>query len=146
LRQEANMMDEVQGGEKIAICHSLGTTNWLIAAKNNLFDTPFDRVLLVAPPDPNKLTETDEIKGSPLDLDDPGLAASAHKWAKSLTLIASDDDQWLPRGVSIYAPALNLEPLIFPGAGHFSFDQGWGHWAGLSKWVESANPQDLMQR
>ena len=42
------MMDEVQGGEKIAICHSLGTTNWLIAAMNDLFTEPFDRVLLIA--------------------------------------------------------------------------------------------------
>jgi len=61
-------------------------------------------------------------------------------------VIASDDDQWLPRGVGIYVPALNLEPLIFPGAGHFSLDQGWGHWAGLTKWVQTANPQDLMRR
>ena len=61
LRQETNMMDEVQGGEKIAICHSLGTTNWLIAAKNNLFDTPFDRVLLVASPAPHKLIDTDDV-------------------------------------------------------------------------------------
>ncbi|MDA8992913.1 alpha/beta hydrolase [Aquiluna sp.] len=52
LRQEANMMDEVADGEKIAICHSLGTTNWLIAAMNDLFTKPFDRVLLVAPPRP----------------------------------------------------------------------------------------------
>jgi len=113
------MMDEVQGGEKIAICHSLGTTNWLIAAMNDLFTEPFDRVLLIAPPDPNQLTETEGIDGSPLDLDDPGLSASAHKWAKNLTVIASDDDQWLPRGVGIYAPALNLEPLIFQGQDTF---------------------------
>jgi len=146
LQQEVNMMDEVEGGEKIAICHSLGTTNWLIAAMNDLFDKPFDRVLLVAPPDPNQLTQAEGIEGSPLDLDDPELSLSAHKWAKDLTVIASDDDQWLPRGVQIYAPALNLEPLIFPGAGHFSFDQGWGKWSGLAKWVETANPQDLMQR
>ncbi|MEZ7903941.1 MAG: alpha/beta fold hydrolase [Aquiluna sp.] len=146
LRQEANMMDEVEGGEKIAICHSLGTTNWLVAAMNDLFTEPFDRVLLIAPPDPNQLIDTDGIEGSPLDLDNPELSISAHKWARSLTVIASDDDQWLPRGVGIYGPALNLEPLIFPGAGHFSLDQGWGHWSGLAKWVESANPQDLMQR
>ena len=140
------MMDEVQGGEKIAICHSLGATNWLVAAMNNLFAEPFDRVLLVAPPDPNRLAETEGLESSPLDLDDPELSVSAHKWAKSLTVIGSDDDYWLPRGVGIYGPALNLEPLIFPGAGHFTFDQGFGNWAGLLGWVETANPQDLMQR
>ena len=39
----------------------------------------------------------------------------------------------------------NVEPLIFEGAGHFSLDQGWGQWSGLTAWIESANPQDLMQ-
>jgi hypothetical protein len=145
IRQEANMMDEVEGGEKIAICHSLGTTNWLIAAMNDLFTKPFDRVLLVAPPDPQLTDQAEGIEGDPLDLTNPELAICAHKWAKNLTVIAGDNDHWLPRGVGIYAPALDVEPLIFEGAGHFSMDQGWGRWSGLTAWIESANPQDLMQ-
>ena len=145
IRQEANMMDEVTGGEKIAVCHSLGTTNWLMAAMNDLFNQPFDRVLLVAPPDPIVAEKAEGIEGEPLDLENPLLSEKAHQWAKNLTVIASDNDQWLPRGVGIYAPALNVEPLIFEGAGHFSMDQGWGRWQGLIDWVESANPQDLMQ-
>ena len=145
LRQESAMMDEVEGGEKIAICHSLGTTNWLIAAMNGLFEKPFDRVLLIAPPDPLVLAQSDGIEESPLDLDSSSLAEAAHRFAKKLVVIASDDDQWRPRGVGIYAPALKVEPLSFPGAGHFSLDQGWGRWSGLKSWVESANPQDLMR-
>ena len=146
LKQESDMMDEIDGGEKIAICHSLGTTNWLVGAMNDIYKKPFDRVLLVAPPDPQVLAKSDDIEGDLLNLEDPQLAVAAHKWAKSLNVIASDDDQWLPRGVGIYAPALNVEPLIFEGAGHFSLDQGWGPWPGLSNWIESATPQDLMQR
>ena len=146
LKQESDMMDELALGEKIAICHSLGTTNWLLGAMNDIYKKPFDRVLLVAPPDPQVLATSDDIGTSPLNLADPQLAIAAHKWAKNLTVIASDDDQWLPRGVGIYEPALKVKPLIFEGAGHFSLDQGWGPWPGLSNWIESANPQDLMQR
>jgi len=55
LRQESNMMDEVDGGE-MCIAHSLGTTNWLIGALNDIYQKLFDRVLLVAPPDPQKIS------------------------------------------------------------------------------------------
>jgi predicted alpha/beta hydrolase family esterase len=32
IEQESKMMDEVSGGEKIAIAHSLGCLNWMMAA------------------------------------------------------------------------------------------------------------------
>ena len=64
----------------------------------------------------------------------------------SLTVIAGDNDRWLPRGVGIYEPALGIEPLIFPGAGHFSLDDGWGQWPGLISWIESGDPRDLLER
>jgi len=144
LRQEANMMDEVQAGEKILIAHSLGTINFLYAALNDIFDKPFDRVLLVAPPDPIMTGETSGIEGEPLDLSNPELASAASNWAKELSVIASDNDRWLPRGVAIYEEPLGVQPLIYPGAGHFSLDDGWGPWPGLVRWVESNDPNDLL--
>lgn len=140
------MMDEVTGSEKIAITHSLGCMNWLLAAREGLFTTPFDRVLLVAPPDPKPLGENPNIEGEPLNINDPALVAAAHKWAKSLIVIASDKDHWLPRGIGIYEEALGLGAVIFPGAGHFSLDDGFGPWQGLWNWVESADPKDLTSR
>ena len=145
LRQEANMMDEVPG-PKIAIAHSLGTINWLYGALGDLFNEPFDRVLLVAPPDPEMTSQTSGIEGEPMDLANPMLATKARQWARELTAIASDNDRWLPRGVGIYREPLQLEPVIFPGAGHFSLDDGWGPWPGLINWIETGNPQDLLQR
>ena len=139
------MMDEAPG-PKIAIAHSLGTINWLFGAMTDLFNEPFDRVLLVAPPDPMMTSETSGIEGEPLDLTNPNIAPKARQWAKELTTIASDNDKWLPRGVGIYREPLQLEPIIFPGAGHFSLDDGWGPWPGLIRWVETGNPQDLLQR
>ncbi len=140
------MMDETPGEAKIVIAHSLGTTNWLYGALNNIFTNPFDRVLLVAPPDPTLTEDTDGIEGEPLDLSNPLLAAQARKWARELTVIASNNDRWLPRGIQIYEEPLQTKPLVFENAGHFSLDDGWGPWAGLLHWIDSADDQDLLIR
>ncbi|MCF8529025.1 MAG: alpha/beta hydrolase [Aquiluna sp.] len=145
LRQEANMMDEVEGGEKVAIAHSLGTINWLLGAKTNLFDKPFDRVLLAAIPDPIMTTQAEGIEGEALDFSDSSLLAQSRKWARNISAVASDQDRWQPNGIDFYKN-LELETTIVPGAGHFSLDDGWGKWSGLETWVESANPQDLRLR
>ena len=144
LRQEANMMDELQGGEKIAIAHSLGTINWLYGALGDLFNYSFDRVLLVAPPDPQMTSDTEGIEGEPMDLSNPLIKPMVHKHTKNLTVIASDNDRWLPRGVEIYTEPLGVEPIVYPGAGHFSLDDGWGNWPGLIRWIETGNEADLI--
>ena len=144
IRQEAQMMDEVEGGEKIAITHSLGCMNWMLAAMTGQFEKPFDRVLFVAPPDPIKTDEADGIGGEPMDLSNPLLLPAIKANAKSFTIIASDNDRWLPRGIKIYEEALRQQAVVLPGAGHFSLDDGWGPWPGLLSWVESDNHQDLI--
>jgi len=145
LRQESDMMDEIEG-EKICVAHSLGTTNWLVGALNDIFAKPFDRVLFVAPPDPQMTAEAEGISGEPLDLENQRLKEQAAKWARELTVIASDDDKWLPRGIEIYKPALGIEPVIFPGAGHFSLDDGFGKWAGIINWVDTNTSASLLER
>jgi predicted alpha/beta hydrolase family esterase len=146
LRQESNMMDEVSGGEKIVIAHSLGTINWLYGALTDLFDKPFDRALMVAVPDPVMTNQAEGIEGEPMNFARPEIHPQASKWAKDLQLISSDQDRWQPNGVEKFEEAFRTKSLIYPGAGHFSLDDGWGKWSGLEKWVESSNPQDLMQR
>jgi uncharacterized protein len=144
LRQEANMLDEIAGGEKILVAHSLGTINFIYASLNEIFAQPFDRVLLVAPPDPQMTGETSGIEGDPINLENPMIMPMVRKWTRSLTVIASDNDRWLPRGVEIYKQPLGVEPLIYPGAGHFSLDDGWGEWPGLIRWIESGTDLDLI--
>ncbi|MDP4804497.1 MAG: alpha/beta hydrolase, partial [Candidatus Nanopelagicales bacterium] len=56
--------------------------------------------------------------------------------AKSFTIIASDNDRWLPRGIKIYEEALQQKAVVLPGAGHFSLDDGWGPWPALLLWIE----------
>lgn len=145
LRQEANMMDEVLGGEKIVIGHSLGTANWLFGALTDLFSKPFDRTLLVAIPDPVMTLQAPGIEGEPMDFSNSNLKPQMQKWSAEVLAVASDKDRWQPNGIGFYQP-LGIETLEVQGAGHFSLDDGWGDWAGLAKWVETANPQDLLLR
>jgi predicted alpha/beta hydrolase family esterase len=145
LRQEANMMDEVEGGEKIVIAHSLGTINWIYGALTDLFNNPFDRALLVAIPDPVMTSETSGIEGEPMDFDNPALAPALTKWSGAITAVASDRDRWQPNGTGFYQ-SLGLETVEVKGAGHFSLDDGWGKWSGMESWVETANPQALLER
>jgi predicted alpha/beta hydrolase family esterase len=146
IRQEAQMMDEVQCGEKIAIAHSLGCLNWMVAAIADRFIEPFDRVLFVAPPDPIKTNEADGIEGEPMDLQNPELLPAIRRHAKGFTIVASDADRWLPRGIKIYEEALGQSAIILHGAGHFSLDDGWGPWQGLLNWVETGNDEALLER
>lgn len=138
------MMDEVKGGEKIAIAHSLGCMNWMLAAMTGQFQKPFDRVLFVAPPDPIKTNEAEGIKGEPMDLHHPALLPAIKANTKSFTIIASDNDRWLPRGITIYEEALSQQAVVLKGAGHFSLDDGWGEWPGLLNWIETGNDEDLL--
>ena len=140
------MMDEVLGGEKIAIAHSLGCLNWMVAAIADSFIEPFDRVLFVAPPDPIKTNKADGIEGEPMNLQNPELLPAIRRHAKSFTIVASDADRWLPRGIKIYEEALGQSAVILQGAGHFSLDDGWGPWQGLLNWVETGNEEALLER
>jgi predicted alpha/beta hydrolase family esterase len=85
------------------------------------------------------------IEGEPLDLTDPNLKTKSQRWAKRLVVIASDNDRWLPRSVSIYEAPLGVKPIIFPGAGHFSLDDEWGKWSGLIEWIETKEASSLLR-
>jgi predicted alpha/beta hydrolase family esterase len=89
-------------------------------------------------------SETSGIEGEPIDLTNTSIRPQVRKFSKRLTLIASDNDRWLPRGVGIYQAPLGVEPVIYPGAGHFSLDDGWGQWPGLVRWINSGKDQDLL--
>lgn len=146
IEQESKMMDEVSGGEKIAIAHSLGCLNWMLAAMNSRLGEVFDRVLFVAPPDPIRTSEAEGIKGEPMNLQHPELLPSIKRNSNQFEVLASDSDRWLPRGIGIYEEVLEKKALVFPGAGHFSLDDGWGPWPGLWSWVEEADSSKLLTR
>ena len=125
-----------QAGERIAIAHSLGCVNWLMAAVAGQISEPVDRLLLVAPADPQLLSE---LEGFELSLANPHLAEAVRASAKSVTLLGSDEDRWTPSGLqATFGSVLGVEAIIIEGAGHLTSAEGWGQWPGLTKWVNDA--------
>lgn len=146
LIDESAQMDEISVGEKIAVAHSLGCINFLFAARDDKFEVPFDRVVFVAPPDPQLL---EPIEGAVIDLGDPAWLEGLRRNARKFTLIASDLDRWLPRGIheTYIAHWPEVSTVIVPGAKHFSLDDGWGEWTGLAHWLTASKPSpELLQQ
>jgi len=143
LGAELALLGEIQDGETIVIGHSLGCINWIQGAATGLITTPVDRVLLVAPADPRMLGEVEGLK---VELTDPEVVQATHASTSSLTVLASDKDKWTPRGIqATFGEPLGLEPVIMPGAGHLSLDDGFGFWQGIIDWVNDPRA-DLTQR
>jgi predicted alpha/beta hydrolase family esterase len=122
-----------EAGELIFVGHSLGSLNFLWSVNEGTLPTRFDRVLLVAPADPTLLPD---LQIDRLDLAGAGLKSQLAMFAPNLTIVASDKDQWLPRGVvDTFAKPLAVEPIVIDGAKHLSLADGWGYWQGVIDWV-----------
>ena len=136
---ETQLLQESGSGELLFVGHSLGSLNFLYAAQTGVLPAKFDRVLLVAPADPGLLPDL-EIER--IDLAKVDLA----KAAKSVQIVASDNDQWLPRGIqATFGQPLGIEPVVIPGAKHLSLADGWGYWQGVIDWVDNPSA-DLTKR
>ena len=132
-----------QAGELIFVGHSLGCLNFLWAAANKGLPASFDRVLLVAPADPTLLPDLEIDR---LDLQNPDFASQIARFAKRVTVVASDKDQWLPRGVeATFGKPLGVDPIVIAGAKHLSMADGWGYWQGVIDWVNDESA-DLSKR
>ncbi len=143
LAAELDILAEIEGGETIVIGHSLGCINWIQGASTGLISKPVDRVLLVAPADPDVLGE---VEGLQVDLTNPAVVAATHGSTASLTILASEKDKWTPRGIhATFGEPLGLTPLILEGAGHLSLDDGFGYWQGVIDWVNDPKA-DLTRR
>lgn len=155
LVDEAAQMDELgaalslagkSGGEKIAVTHSLGCINFLVAARAGRFAEAFDRVVFVAPPDPQLLQP---IEGAVIDLGDSAWYTALRESTKHFTLVSSEADHWLPRGIheTYISHWPDVSPVIVPGAKHFSLDDGWGEWTGLTDWLTTKSlASEVLQR
>lgn len=143
LLAELDLLGEAGDGETIAIGHSLGCVNWIHAAVTERIKTPVDRLLFVAPADPNLLGE---IEGLQADLSNPQTRVAVHATTNSLTVVGSDGDPWTPNGIQeTYGSPLGVEALIIPGAKHFTVDDGWGRWQGVFDWVNDSGA-DITKR
>lgn len=133
LLAELELLQEAGPGETVVIGHSLGCVNFIHAAVEGKIKHPVDRLLFVGPADPKLLGE---IKGLNVDLGNPATKDAVHSVVKSLTVVGSDADQWAPDGIQeTFGSPLGVDAVVVPGAGHFTFDEGWGKWQGLIDWV-----------
>jgi predicted alpha/beta hydrolase family esterase len=123
LRAELSMMGD---GERIVVCHSLGSTLWLRATAR----PPVDRVLLVAPPGRQVI-----VRLAPSFAEEPIAPAAAQGAARATTIVCSDQDPYNPAADSAgLADAIGAGRHVIAGAGHLSVDDGYGPWPAVEAW------------
>ena len=133
VKNELDMLAEVDDSPLVVVAHSLGCLTWIQSAVHGLVTHPANRVLLVAPADPDLCGEVPTFQ---LDLSDAHVRNAVHKAAHETLLVASDADPWTPRGITeTFARPLNVPAVVIPGAGHIAIDDGWGPWQGVIDWV-----------
>jgi predicted alpha/beta hydrolase family esterase len=120
------------GGERVAICHSMSCLLWLKCAGTGR--GVVDRLLLVSPPDSAKLPPG----GQDFRVDlPPGFDADAVRASSKtpIRIVCSDNDPYNPAGAGeMYARAIGADVDILPGAGHIAMDDGYGPWAAVDEW------------
>ena len=133
---ELGLLHEAGTGETVVIGHSLGCVNFIHAAIEGKIKHPIDRLLLVAPADPDLLGE---IEGLKVDLRKPAAKKAVDAVVRNLTIVGSDADPWAPNGIQeTFGTPLGVKAIVIHGAQHFTTDQGWGKWDGLFDWVNDA--------
>ena len=135
LNAEAELLVEAgeQAGELIFVGHSLGCLNFLLAASEGDLPTRFSRALLVAPADPTLLPDLEIDR---LNLNHPDFSRRIAAFVDEVTLVGSDQDKWLPRGIrETFGKPLGVEPVVIEGGNHLSMADGWGYWQGVIDWV-----------
>ena len=132
-----------RNAELILVAHSLGCVNIMKSALEGLIrpELRANRTLLVAPASQEKLGAVATFE---FDIESPSaqaeLRAALAESAGEVTLVASEDDVWLPKGIRAeYADSLGLEPVIIEGGKHLSLQDGWGKWLGVIDWVNDSS-------
>jgi predicted alpha/beta hydrolase family esterase len=126
LRAEVAMMGD---GERVVLCHSLGSTLWLRAAATA--GVSADRVLLVAPPSRRVAVLVAPSFGLPGPVD----VEAAAEAASSYDLVCSDADPYNPEGEGPgIASAIGARLHVVAGAGHLAVDDGYGPWPAVEEW------------
>lgn len=133
VRTELELLHEAGAISVTVIAHSLSGVSILGLLENVASPIAIEHLLLVAPADPELIAQRTDFR---LDVSSPTVRAGLQRSVERVTLIASEADEWLPRGVEeTYAQPLELEPVLFHGAGHISMNDGFGLWQGVINWA-----------
>ncbi|MEY4367139.1 MAG: hypothetical protein RLZ28_554 [Actinomycetota bacterium] len=132
-----------RNAELILVAHSLGCVNIMKSALEGLIrpELRANRTLLVAPASQEKLGAVPTFEfGVAITSAQTEMRAAIAESAGEVTLVASQDDVWLPKGIRAeYADSLGLEPVIIEGGKHLSLQDGWGKWQGVIDWVNDSS-------
>lgn len=132
LQAELELMGEAGVSAVTVVAHSLGCVNVLGYLATHVPPVNIDRLILVAPADPDLLKSYTDIT---VDLSNLSTATHISETVDRITIVASESDPWLPRGIhATFADALGVAPIMFMGAGHISMTEGFGHWKGIYEW------------
>lgn len=133
LEELARLIDPARGGSVTVVAHSLAVLLWLQHAQRRGPDDPVvERVLLVSPPDPAVLADPLPDFAA-VELDGDRLRAASKTPPQ---IVCSDDDPYCPEvATTVYAP-LGLDTAVYPGAGHFAPDDGYGAWPAVLAWAK----------
>jgi len=138
ITDELRMLGEVgdrSEEELVVISHSLGCITWLQAADRGLISELPNRLLLVAPPEPQPETFPG-FASFVMPFDIPRIKKAVHSGAKEVTLVGSDSDVWQPSGIQAgVGDIVALQAIVVEGAKHFSHSDGFHRWQGVIDWV-----------
>ncbi len=140
---ELNMLNEVgarASEELIVVAHSLGCITWLQASDRGLLPSKADRLLLVAPPEPQPSSVASPFASFVMEPDFERIKRAVDESANLVELVGSDLDPWQPSGIQAgVGDLIGLQAHIIPGAKHLSLTDGFSQWQGVIDWVN--NPQ-----
>ncbi len=127
-------------GERVVITHSLGGILWLHVAQGLDPSLRVDRVLMTAPPHPDRLT------GPMGDLALGTVDVAAVARASGSTMVAARaEDPYRAGPIGALATRWGLPSVEIAGVGHLNPDDGHGPWGAALEWV-LADDRDLEWR
>ncbi len=132
-------LQQLDGGERVLICHSLAVLLWWQAAPT-LGELQPDRVLLVAPPAPDVLRKYPVVAS----FVPPGIETTAPdaELLRRVRMVAGDDDPYCPGGAAeVFAHPFAVDIDVIAGGAHLDIPAGYGSWPSVLAWTADPSVQ-----
>lgn len=124
------------GTEQVVVAHSLACAAWIHLADRGSVRLPVDRILLVAPPGPKYLADTEELRE--FRFADGAHLAVAHSSSAVPRLACGDNDPYCsPPADIVYDKGFDVD--LLRGVGHLDMVAGYGRWWSALRWCEDQN-------
>lgn len=139
----AECYERMGSRRRVIVTHSLGGLLLFNAITRTRITV--DRVLLIAPPSPEKAL----AEGAIAEFAHHGMTKESltEAVAKRPVVVGADNDDWNPEGVvASYAVPLGMDAVVLPGQSHFTLSDGYGYWPSVIDWVHTDGQTELTAR